>query len=169
MDIAEQIRKHLPRNPTETVPLIDDYCQLYQRLFSDVRNYEYFKYLHLGLIAEIKRKSLPQLSKVVNVSSQSLHHFLTSSNWSRLELEKARLKSILNRLGENSIIVIIDETGDRKKGNKTDYVSRQYLGSVGKVDRGIVSVNAYGVYLGITFPLFTRIFKPKGTLKKDDV
>ena len=71
MDIAEQIRKHLPRNPTETVPLIDDYCQCYQRLFSDVRNYEYLKYLHLGLISEIKRKSLPELSQVINVSSQS--------------------------------------------------------------------------------------------------
>ncbi|HEY9702193.1 MAG TPA: transposase, partial [Allocoleopsis sp.] len=161
MDIAEQIRKHLPRNPTETVPLIDDYCQCYQRLFSDVRNYEYFKYLHLGLISDIKRKSLPEISKVVNVSSQSLHHFLTSSNWSRLDLEKTRLKWILDVIGSNSIIVIIDETGDRKKGNKTDYVSRQYLGSIGKVDRGIVSVNAYGVYQKITFPLVTRIFKPK--------
>ena len=48
-------------------------------------------------------------------------------------------------------IVIIDETGDRKKGKKTDYVSRQYLGSVGKIDNGIVSVNAYGIYLSKYF------------------
>ena len=169
MDIAEQIRKHLPRNPSETVPLIDDYCQLYQPLFSDVRNYEYLKYLHLGLISDIKRKSLPQLSKVVDVSSQSLHHFLCSSHWSRLELENTRLKYILNLIGNLSIIVIVDETGDRKKGNKTDYVSRQYLGSVGKIDNGIVSVNAYGIYQNISFPLITRIFKPKGTLKEDDI
>lgn len=73
MDTAEQIRRHLPRNPTETVPLIDDYCQYYRPLFFDVRNYEYFKYLHLGLISDIKRKSLPQISKIVDVSSQSLH------------------------------------------------------------------------------------------------
>ena len=90
MDIAEQTRKHLPRNPTATVPLVDDYCQFYQQLFSDVRNYEYFKYLHLGLISDLKRKSLPQISKVVDISSQSLHHFLTSSHWSRLELENTR-------------------------------------------------------------------------------
>ncbi|BAY86509.1 transposase [Calothrix parasitica NIES-267] len=63
---------------------------------------------------------------------------------------------------------VIDETGDRKKGKKTDYVARQYLGSVGKVDNGIVSVNAYGVYSNITFPLITKIFKPKGTLKEED-
>jgi SRSO17 transposase len=68
----------------------------------------------------------------------------------------------------NAITVVIDETGDRKKGKKTDYVARQYLGSVGKVDNGIVSVNAYGVYSNITFPLTVKVFKPKGTLKESD-
>jgi len=63
---------------------------------------------------------------------------------------------------------VIDETGDRKKGNKTDYIARQYLGSVGKIDNGVVSVNAYGVYENITFPLMFRVFKPKGTLKEND-
>lgn len=42
-----------------------------------------------------------------------------------------------------SFTLVIDETGDRKKGTKTDYVARQYLGSIGKIDKGIVSVNAY--------------------------
>jgi SRSO17 transposase len=39
---------------------------------------------------------------------------------------------------------------------------------VGKVDNGIVSVNAYGVYSNITFPLSVKVFKPKGTLKAED-
>ncbi len=39
---------------------------------------------------------------------------------------------------------------------------------MGKVDNGIVSVNAYGVYANITFPLIVKIFKPKGTLKESD-
>ena len=53
-----------------------------------------------------------------------------------------------------------------RKETKTDYVARQYLGSVGKIDNGIVSVNAYGVYKNITFPLMFKVFKPKGTLKE---
>lgn len=53
-------------------------------------------------------------------------------------------------------------------GKKTDYVARQYLGNVGKVDNGIVAVNAYGVYGHITFPLMVKVFKPKGTLKETD-
>jgi SRSO17 transposase len=47
-------------------------------------------------------------------------------------------------------------------------VARQYLGSVGKIDRGIVSVNACGIYKNITFPLICQVFKPKGKLKEED-
>ena len=67
-----------------------------------------------------------------------------------------------------AITVVIDETGDIKKGKKTDSVARQYLVSVGKADNGIVSVNAYGVYHNITFPLMVKVFKPEGTLKEGD-
>ena len=84
------------------------------------------------------------------------------------KLSSRRLQKIKRALEGNAITVLIDETGDRKKGKKTDYVARQYLGSVGKIDNGIVSVNAYGVYSNITFPLSFKIFKPKGRLKESD-
>jgi SRSO17 transposase len=101
-------------------------------------------------------------------SAQSLHHFLANSDWSVNQLKQRRLNKIKKTLNGNAITVVIDETGDRKKGKKTDYVARQYLGSVGKIDNGIVSVNAYGVYSHITFPLSVKIFKPKGTLREED-
>ena len=31
-------------------------------------------------------------------------------------------------IGEREIVLIIDETGDKKKGKTTDYVNRQYIG-----------------------------------------
>lgn len=134
-----------------------------------MRSYECFKYLHQGIVSPIKRKSLPEIAKVVGISSpQSLHHFIANSPWSIEELKKRRLTLTLEALKEEKITVVIDETGDRKKGKKTDYVARQYLGSVGKIDNGIVSVNAYGIYQNITFPLMLRVFKPKGTLKSED-
>ncbi|RJG06072.1 hypothetical protein D3870_08670 [Noviherbaspirillum cavernae] len=37
-------------------------------------------------------------------------------------------------------VLVIDDTGDRKDGCATDHVARQYLGSVGKIDNGIVAV-----------------------------
>ncbi len=169
MDVELQILKHLARDAHPTVAIIDSYCAEYRELFKEVRNYECFKYLHLGITSPIKRKSLPEIAKVVSINSaQSLHHFIANCDWSVEELKKRRLNKLKKALNGKAITVVIDETGDRKKGKKTDYVARQYLGSVGKVDRGIVSVNAYGVYANITFPLTVKIFKPKGTLKTED-
>ncbi len=149
--------------------IVDEYCAEYKDLFKEVRNYECFKYLHLGIISPIKRKSLPEIAKVVSINSaQSLHHFIAYSDWSVDKLKNRRLNKLKKALEGNAITLVIDETGDRKKGKKTDYVARQYLGSVGKIDNGIVSVNAYGVYDNITFPLSFKIFKPKGTLKEGD-
>lgn len=169
MDVELQILKHLARDAHPTVAVIDEYCASYKDLFKEVRNYECFKYLHLGMISPIKRKSLPEIAKVVSINSaQSLHHFIANSDWSVSKLKSRRLNKVKRALNGNAIKVVIDETGDRKKGKKTDYAARQYLGSVGKVDHGIVSVNAYGVYANITFPLSVKVFKPKGTLKEGD-
>jgi len=55
----------------------------------------------------------------------------------------------------------IDETGEKKKGNKTDYVKRQYIGNLGKTENGIVVVTAYGVFSGMTFPLLFEVISPK--------
>lgn len=169
MDVELQIIKHLARDAQSTVGFIDEYCAGYKDLFPEVRSYEGFKYLHLGIISGIKRKSLPEIAKVVGLKSgQALHHFLAKSPWSVTELKQRRLSRILGALKGKSITVVIDETGDRKKGKTTDYVSRQYLGSLGKIDTGIVSVNAYGISENMTFPLIVKIFKPQGTLKGGD-
>ncbi len=83
MDVELQILKHLPRDAHPTVAIIDSYCTEYKDLFKEVRNYECFKYLHLGIISPIKRKSLPEIAKVVSINSaQLLHHFIANSDWS---------------------------------------------------------------------------------------
>jgi SRSO17 transposase len=169
MDIELQILKHLPRDAQPKVSFIDKYCNGYKELFSEVRSYECFKYLHLGIISSIPKKSLPEIAKVVGINSaQSLHHFIAKSPWSVSSLRTRRLGTILTALKGNSITVVIDEAGDRKKGKKTDYVARQYLGSIDKIDSGIVCVNAYGIYQDISFPLLFKVFKPQGTLKSEE-
>ena len=69
-----------------------------------------------GIISPIRRKSLPEIAKVVGISSpQSLHHFLSNSPWSVEELQDRRLAITLEALKNPKTIVVIDETGDRKK------------------------------------------------------
>jgi SRSO17 transposase len=93
MDVELQIRKHLPRDAQPTVAIIDEYCAEYKDLFKEVRNYECLKYLHLGIISPIKRKSLPEIAKVVSINlAQSLHHFLAYSDWSLKEIKEPKIK-----------------------------------------------------------------------------
>ena len=68
-----------PIKSVGTVRFIDDYCELYKDIFPEVRSFEAFKYLHVGIMSEIKHKSLPAIAKVVGLDNeQPLHHFLTN-------------------------------------------------------------------------------------------
>jgi SRSO17 transposase len=67
-----------------------------------------------------------------------------------------------------AIVLIVDDTGDVKKGTATDYVKRQYIGNIGKLENGIVAVTTYGLIDSIPFPLTFEVFKPKDCLKPGD-
>ena len=134
-----------PRAPRPTLRFVDEYCELYADLFPDVQIFEAFKYLHVGMISDLKRKTLPALAKAVGLDNeQGLHNLLTESPWSVSRLRQHRLNLILELTRKQAMILLIDETGDCKKGTSTDYVKRQYIGNVGKRENGIVVVTAYG-------------------------
>jgi SRSO17 transposase len=157
------------RDAQPTIRFVDEYCQIFEGLFPEVRSFEAFKLLHLGMISEIKRKSLPAIAKAVGLDNQqNLHHFLSESPWRVQQLRQKRLELTQKVLNGRSLILLIDETGDCKKGKSTDYVKRQYIGNVGKKENGIVAVTAYGLVDGMILPLTFEVYKPKERLKDND-
>lgn len=144
------------RRATATVTFVDEYAQRYQGLFPDVRSFEAFNYLLVGMVAELKRKTLPAIAKAVGADAQALHHVVASAPWSVQEVRRRRLTLLHQALGGRSCVLCIDETGDRKKGHTTDYVAHQYMGNLGKLENGIVSVNASGIVDQMTFPLLAE-------------
>jgi SRSO17 transposase len=157
------------RPATPTVAFIDQYCANYRELFTNVRHFEHFTALHLGLLAETRHKSLPQLGKTVHTDPQALHHLLAKASWSVEAFRAKRLERLHQALGETPFILCLDETGDRKKGHTTDYVPHQYLGNRHTLANGVVSVKAYGLLGTTTFPLLFRVFQPEPRLKPGDV
>jgi SRSO17 transposase len=159
----------LPQPAQTSVTFVDDYCQSYRHLFREVRTFEAFKGLHLGIISELSRKSLPQIARAVGLKDgQARHHFLRDAPWEVSQLRSTRLWLIKQLIGNQPITLCIDETGDVKKGQATDYVAKQYIGNLGKTENGIVSVNAYALVNGLTYPLLFKIFKPRHRLKAGD-
>jgi SRSO17 transposase len=156
------------RATTETVAFVDAYTAAYRDLFCDVRSFDHFTRLHVGLISDVARKSLPAIGRVSGADPQALHHFVANAEWEVTALRQRRLQITRDALRGRSFVLCIDETGDQKYGTVTDYVSRQYIGNLGAIETGLVSVNAYGVLDTVTFPLLFEVFKPDRRLKPGD-
>ena len=157
-----------PREPTHTVAFVDAYCAHYRAVFTNVRHFEQFTPLQLGLLAETKRKSLPRLARPPSGSAGAPplpgQRRLVSGRPARRSADLTR-----QALRDRSFIHCIDETGDRKKGKTTDDAASQYIGNIHGLSNGVVSVKAYAALNTVTFPLAFRIYKPQRRLKPGDV
>jgi SRSO17 transposase len=60
--------------------------------------------------------------------------------------------------------LVIDDTGDRKDGTATAHVARQYLGSVGKIDNGIVAVTSLWADERCYWPVHAMPYTPASWL-----
>jgi SRSO17 transposase len=116
------------------------------------------------MISDLKRKTLPAIARIVGLDNeQGFHYLLTKSPWSVSRLRQTRLKRILQLVNGQSMVLLIDEAGDCKKDNHTDYVKRQYIGNGGKKENGIVAVTAYGLFEGMILPLCFEVYKQRST------
>jgi hypothetical protein len=61
-------------------------------------------------------------------------------------------------------VLVLDDTGDRKDGTATAHVARQYLGSVGKVDNGIVAVTSLWADERVYWPVQVVPYTPASRL-----
>jgi SRSO17 transposase len=99
--------------------------------------------------------------------AQRLQFFLSESSWDHEQVNKVRVRL----LGEDLVtqphaqgVLVIDDTGDRKDGPAMAHVARQYLGSVGKVDQGIVAVTSLWADEGVYWPVEVVPYTPASRL-----
>ena len=63
-----------------------------------------------------------------------------------MELNQRRLE-VMNQCRQTKInrgfSLIIDDSGQRKSGNFTEVVGRQYIGEIGKTENGVVAVTSH--------------------------
>ncbi|WP_405834965.1 transposase [Streptomyces sp. NBC_01176] len=57
-------------------------------------------------------------------------------------------------------VLVIDDSGDRKDGSATAHVGKQYLGSVGKIDRGVVTVTTCWADERLCYPVHAVPYTP---------
>jgi SRSO17 transposase len=92
---------------------------------------------------------------------RSLQHFISQSPWCREGLLKIHQSMVVETLGAENGVILVDESGMVKQGEHSVGVARQWCGSVGKVANSQV-----GVYLGYASPkghsfLDARLYLPE--------
>src|SRR6266542_936468 len=100
---------------------------------------------------------------------QGLQFFLSESPWDHEQLNQRRVELLLGdpaTAPHDHGVLVIDDTGDRKAGTKTANVARQYLGSVGKTDNGIVAVTSLWASERVYWPVHVVPYTPACRLPK---
>lgn len=94
-----------------------------------------------GLLSGVERKNGWQLAEVAgDATPYGLQHLLGRANWDA-DLVRDDLRGyVIEHLGDDESVLIVDETGFIKKGDKSVGVKRQYTGTAGKTENCQVGV-----------------------------
>src|SRR5262249_49265830 len=155
--------------PPIPVPL-ETYAAQFDDRFTRASQRQAFRQYLAGLLLPAERnKTLTALAHAEPIvgaqhpAVQRLQWFLSESPWEavtittrRLELLRADAATAPHPGG----VLIVDETGDRKDGDQTAHVGRQYLGNRGKIENGVVSVSSLWADESVYYPLAVEPYTP---------
>ena len=100
-----------------------------------------------GLLADLPRKNCWTIAEHAGERDpHGMQNFLARARWDTDGVGEDLRDYVIGALGETDGILVVDETGDVKKGAATVRVQRQYTGTAGRIENAQVAV--YLVYAG---------------------
>jgi SRSO17 transposase len=104
--------------------------------------------LVLGLLAELPRKNCWTIAEHAgDAAPDGMQHLLARARWDADGVRDDLRGYVIEQLGDPGAVLVVDETGDVKKGAATPGVQRQYTGTAGRIENAQVAV-----YLGYAAP-----------------
>lgn len=89
----------------------------------------------------MERKNSWQLAEAAgDATLYGVQHLLGRANWDADGLRNDLREHVLERLGDEEAVLVVDETGLLKKGKGSVGVKRQYTGTAGKTENCQIGV-----------------------------
>jgi SRSO17 transposase len=102
----------------------------------------------LGLLAGLPRVSCWTIAEHAGeVSPDGMQNLLSRAAWDADAVRDDLRDYVVDQLGDPDAVLVVDETGDLKKGTHTVGVQRQYTGTAGRIENAQVGV--YLVYAAV--------------------
>ena len=102
-----------------------------------------------GLLLNLQRKNIEAMALELGVAPRTLQRFAESIKWDETGVRDDCQRLVAREHAHPEAVGCLDESGTAKSGSHTASVARQWLGSRGKVDNGVV-----GVHLSYSAPGF---------------
>ena len=115
-----------------------------------------------GLISPVERKNSWQLAEAIgDRDPYRFQHLLNRASWDTDAVRDDLRDYVVEHLGDDNAVLIVDETGFLKKGNQSVGVQRQYSGTAGRTENCQVGVFlVYASSHGHTF-IDRELYLPK--------
>jgi len=110
----------------------------FRRCFKKEATFNHWQCYLLGLMADLKRKSIEPIALAAGVAVRTLQEFLSFFVWDHHLVNAMLQQLVMDEHGCEGAIGVIDGSGHAKQGDKTPGVQRQWCGETGKVDNCVV-------------------------------
>jgi SRSO17 transposase len=98
-----------------------------------------------GLLSDLPRKNCWTIAEHAgDPNPDGMQHLLARAVWDEAKVRDDLRDYVVEHLGDPEAVLVVDETGDLKKGTATVGVKRQYTGTAGRIENAQVAV--YLVY-----------------------
>jgi SRSO17 transposase len=116
----------------------------------------------VGLLSPVERKNGWQLAEQVgNQTPYGIQNLLGRAQWDANAVRDELIAYVVEHLGHEQAVLVVDETGFVKKGKHSVGVQRQYSGTAGRVENCQIGVFlSYASPQGYTF-LDRELYLPK--------
>lgn len=97
--------------------------------------------LMLGMVSGLDRKNCWTIAEHRgDATPDGLQHLLSRAKWDADGVRDDLRDYVIDAFGDPGAILVVDETGDVKKGTATVGVQRQYTGTAGRIENAQVAV-----------------------------
>jgi SRSO17 transposase len=128
-------------DPARWLGLFDELMGLIAGRFARVEPRRRARAFVLGLLADLPRKNCWTIAEHAgDATPDGMQHLLARARWDADGVRDDLRGYVTRHLGDPGAVLVVDETGDVKKGTATAGVQRQYTGTAGRVENSQVAV-----------------------------
>jgi len=114
-----------------------------------------------GLLSDLQRKNIEAIALEFGKAPRTLQRFVESIKWDELGVRDDCQRLVAQEHAHAEAIGCLDESGTAKSGSHTVGAARQWLGSRGKVDNGVVGVHLSYCSPGFQCLLDSAVYLPQ--------